>query len=107
MKVYLPRAARQRPADHPVQDAAAPSAYGKETILVVEDDADVRAFICETLEDLNYTVLQAGDAPAALKVLDGDGHIDLLLTDVILPGPNGRELANAALRKRPNSKCCS
>ena len=71
---------------------------------MVEDDADVRAFICETLRDLNYTVLQASDAPAALNLLDGAGHIDLLLTDVILPGPNGRELVNDALVKRPSLK---
>jgi CheY-like chemotaxis protein len=56
------------------------------------------------LSDLNYRVLQAGDARSALNVLDGEGHIDLLLSDVILPGPNGRELANAALLKRPNLK---
>ncbi len=82
----------------------APSAYGQETILVVEDDSDVRVFICETLRDLNYAVLEAGDARSALVHLDGDRSIDLLLTDVILPGPNGREVANAALVKRPDLK---
>jgi CheY-like chemotaxis protein len=72
--------------------------------LLVEDDDDVRVFISETLEGLNYVVLQARDAPSALKLLDGTGHVDLLLTDVILPGPNGRELADAALGKRPKLK---
>jgi PAS domain S-box-containing protein len=104
VKVYLPRA-HGKAGDHALpDDGAAPSAYGQETILVVEDDTDVRAFICETLRDLDYGVLQASDARSALKVLDGDTHIDLLLTDVILPGPNGRELANAALLKRPDLK---
>jgi CheY-like chemotaxis protein len=102
--IYLPRA-HGKAAETIVQNiGAAPSAYGRETILVVEDDGDVRAFICATLHDLNYHVLQAGDARSALEVLDGEGHIDLLLSDVILPGPNGRELADAALVKRPTLK---
>jgi PAS domain S-box-containing protein len=104
VKIYLPRA-HGKPGEHPAQSlGAAPSAYGQETILVVEDDGEVRAFICAALADLNYHVLQASDARSALNVLDGEGHIDLLLSDVILPGPNGRELANAALLKRPNLK---
>ena len=103
VNIYLPRA-HGKSGEGLEQTTAAPSAYGQETILVVEDDADVRAFICETLRDLNYTVLQASDAPAALNLLDGAGHIDLLLTDVILPGPNGRELVNDALVKRPSLK---
>jgi CheY-like chemotaxis protein len=104
VKVYLPRV-HGKAGDHPLpSDGVAPSAYGQETILVVEDDADVRAFICETLRDLDYGVLQASDARSALDVLDGGTHIDLLLTDVILPGPNGRELADAAVRKRPDLK---
>jgi PAS domain S-box-containing protein len=102
--IYLPRA-HGKAAEPPMQSAGiAPSAYGQEAILVVEDDDDVRAFICATLQDLNYRVLQASDARSALHVLDGEGHIDLLLSDVILPGPNGRELANAALVKRPKLK---
>ena len=103
VKIYLPRA-HGKEEDRHVQSAPAPSAYGKETILVVEDDADVRAFISETLADLNYAVLQAGDADAALKVLEREGQIDLLLTDVILPGLNGRELAQQALKRRPDLK---
>jgi PAS domain S-box-containing protein len=101
VKIYLPRV-QGKVGDHPAQPVSAPSAYGKETILVVEDDEDVRSFICETLRDLDYTVLQAGEAASALKVIEGDSSIDLLLTDVILPGPNGRELANAASRLRPD-----
>ena len=73
-------------------------------ILVVEDDDDVRAFIAETLQDLDYTVLQAADAHSALRLLDSESHVDLLLTDVILPGPNGRDLADAALRERSKLK---
>ncbi len=106
VRVYLPRARddKKKGGEIPVQRAVPPSAYGKETILVVEDDADVRAFICGALEELKYTVLQAGDAASALQALEREGKIDLLLTDVILPGPNGRELAAAALAKRPGLK---
>jgi CheY-like chemotaxis protein len=104
VKIYLPRATGKKSGEQPGPSVGAPQAYGKEAILVVEDDDDVRAFISETLEELNYVVLQASDAPAALQALDDAGHVDLLLTDVILPGPNGRELANAALRKHPELK---
>lgn len=102
--IYLPRAYAKSAAPDVQNAGASPPAYGQETILVVEDDGDVRAFICATLLDLNYHVLQASDAASALNVLDGDGPIDLLLSDVILPGPNGRELARAALLKRPDLK---
>jgi PAS domain S-box-containing protein len=105
VKVYLPRArGGKKTGEHQLQNANAPTAYGKETILVVEDDEDVRAFIAETLEDLDYTVLQAADAHSALILLDSEHPVDLLLTDVILPGPNGRDLADAALRKRAKLK---
>ncbi|HUD87163.1 MAG TPA: ATP-binding protein [Xanthobacteraceae bacterium] len=103
VKIYLPRAHGQ-PGDVQTQNGAAPSAYGKETILVVEDDDDVRTLICDTLRELDYTVLQASNAEAALRLFDGGGHVDLLLSDVILPGLNGRELATAALSKRPKLK---
>jgi PAS domain S-box-containing protein len=104
VRIYLPRAHAKKTGEHPVQGSVAPTAYGREIVLVVEDDDDVRSFICATLTDLKYTILQASDAPSALEVLDGGGYIDLLLTDVILPGPNGRELATAALARRPNLK---
>ncbi|MGB6550189.1 MAG: PAS domain S-box protein [Xanthobacteraceae bacterium] len=106
VRIYLPRArdGKKKSGENPVQSVALPSAYGRETILVVEDDADVRAFICETLEELKYTVLQARDADSALRALEREGKVDLLLSDVILPGPNGRELASAALTKRPGLK---
>jgi PAS domain S-box-containing protein len=104
VKIYLPRAYGKKTGEPPSPSVSAPQAYGKETILLVEDDDDVRVFISETLEGLNYVVLQAHDAPSALKLLDGAGHVDLLLTDVVLPGPNGRELADAALGKRPKLK---
>jgi CheY-like chemotaxis protein len=86
------------------QEPPPPAARGNEVVLVVEDDADVRRFICETLRDLHYAVREAVDAASALAVIDSAEKIDLLLTDVILPGPNGRALANQALARRPGLK---
>lgn len=71
-------------------------------ILVVEDDDVVRMLTTEVLEEFGYRVLTAGDAEEALCVLaDGDTLIDLLLTDVGLPGMSGQELAREALKRRP------
>jgi CheY-like chemotaxis protein len=76
-----------------------------ETILVVEDDEDVRAYLVETLRRLNYQVLRAADATAALAYLRQPNlRIDLLLTDVVIPGMNGRELAKRADALRPGLK---
>jgi PAS domain S-box-containing protein len=104
VKVYLPRAFGKKPAEQPNVRPSVPQAYGRETILLVEDDDDVRAFISETLEELNYVVLQASDAASARERLDSAASIDLLLTDVVLPGPNGRQLADAARQARPQLK---
>src|SRR5262249_20676776 len=93
VKMYLPRAqAAAVTGEQEPKEATMPPARGQETILVVEDDEDVRAFIVETLRELNYTVLQAPDMPSALKILDNQAAVDLMLTDVILPGANGRDL---------------
>jgi PAS domain S-box-containing protein len=103
VKIYLPRVHRDATVaeDH---ELAAPTARANEAVLVVEDDPDVRRFICETLRDLKYSVREAVDAASALAVIDGAEKIDLLLTDVILPGPNGRVVANQALARRPGLK---
>ena len=69
-----------------------PAGPGGESILLVEDDDDVRAFIAETLRELNYIVFRATDAPSALKILATE-RVDLLLTDVVLPRMSGRQLA--------------
>jgi CheY-like chemotaxis protein len=106
VKIYLP---------HLLQDidqktereqlAEAVEGPGHETILVVEDDGDVRAYFVEVLRDLNYRVLSAHDAVSALGLIDQeDIRIDLLLTDVVLPGMNGRQLAEKAQDRRPGLK---
>ncbi|MGY4513356.1 PAS domain S-box protein [Bradyrhizobium sp. USDA 3650] len=76
-----------------------------ETILVVEDDEDLRVYISDVLRDLNYRVLSARSAQAALTILLQDqSKVDLLLTDVVMPGINGRELGRRALQIRPRLK---
>ena len=78
---------------------------GKETILVVEDDPDVRAFVVAALEILGYRVIEATDGPGALALIENIPHIDLLLTDVVLPcGLNGRQVAEEVRKRHPRTK---
>ena len=100
IKMYLPRESGR--AD-PLPDADEHSVImGRgETILVVEDDADVRVLVVNMLLDLGYEVLQAGSGREAMACVYGKDGIDLMLTDIVLPGGmNGRELAHAAGRRR-------
>ena len=72
------------------------------TILVVEDDNIVRMLIVDVLEELEFAVLEADGSEEALEILKvADNHIDLMMTDVGLPGMDGRELANEARKLRP------
>jgi CheY-like chemotaxis protein len=102
VKLYLKRFYGAM-ADHDAS-AAAPVAGGSECVLVVEDDDDVRAYIAETLNALGYSTLQAGDGEAALRLLREHTDVKLLLTDVVMPGMNGRELADAARAAMPRLK---
>ena len=104
MKVYLPRFVR--PETHPASETApaAPAhSHGSgETILVVEDDESVRRSSVEALRDIGYQVLEAGDAMEGVRLIVDRGGIDLLFTDVGLPGGvNGRALADAARSAQP------
>jgi CheY-like chemotaxis protein len=82
----------------------APSA-GEETVLLVEDEAIVRQLVAEILESNGYTVLRAGDGPSALELLRRHtGGIDLLLTDVVMPGMSGPEVAGAVAAMRPGTQ---
>jgi signal transduction histidine kinase/ActR/RegA family two-component response regulator len=105
VKIYLPRLVGDAPAQNAVEAAeSAPAERGRgERILVVEDDAEVRAYIVEALRELGFEVSEAPDGKQALAVTEGR-DLDLLLTDVILPGINGRQLADAMTAQRPGLK---
>jgi CheY-like chemotaxis protein len=103
VKIYLRRFVGTPSA---LQDVRGEPARGRsgECILVVEDDADVRAYVVETLGGLGYDVLEAGGGEDALRLLDEHKTIGLLLTDVVMPGMNGRKLAEEACERRPALK---
>lgn len=102
IKMYFPRIARIDDALKEEAEHLTAEAEANETILVVEDDVDVRAYLAETLRALKYRVVTASGAQNALMILMQDNHrIDLLLTDVVMPGLNGRELARRAQALRP------
>jgi CheY-like chemotaxis protein len=82
--------------------ASLPRALHEETILIVEDEAEVRAYSCEVMTQLGYRVIEAADAPSGLAALNANPDVMLLFTDVGLPGMNGRDLAMEALRRRPD-----
>lgn len=104
VKIYLPRISVDASAEPEDDSTEQVPAERGETILVVEDDDDVRAYLVETLHDLDYRVLRAHDSVAALEFLQQNTRIDLLLTDVVLPGMNGRELSRKAQSLRPGLK---
>lgn len=102
--IYLPRHATEAEEDvEPLrQQVEAPRSDAGETVLVVDDEPLIRMIAAEQLEELGYTVLEAGDGPSALKILNSSQPIHLLITDVGLPsGMNGRQLADAARVTRP------
>jgi two-component system NtrC family sensor kinase len=103
IKVYLPRSARKSAAG---EDVKSEPTRGRldECILVVEDDADVRGYVVETLGTLGYGVLEAADADDALRLLRETKAVHLLLTDVVMPGMNGRKLADEARLQQPSLK---
>jgi PAS domain S-box-containing protein len=103
IKVYLPRSAgeTERSAADASNDVSRWT--GTETILVVEDDDSLRGYAREILEELGYRVLSASDGATALEILNGEDGVDLLLTDVVMPGSlNGRQLADKASFLRAN-----
>lgn len=100
IKIYLPRS--RRPQDVQESLYEQPVIGGTETILVVEDDDGVRAAVTDLLSELGYTVLKASNAEEALTVLKAGAHVDLLFTDVVMPGQiPTRELARRAKDSRP------
>jgi PAS domain S-box-containing protein len=104
--VYLPRFQGADTADSDVPRAIeVPHAEAGETVLIIDDEPTIRMLIAEVLEDFGYAAIEANDGAAALKVLRSDVRLDLLITDVGLPGGmNGRQVADAAITVRPGLK---
>lgn len=103
-KIHLP-ALEGTPADPVPSGPAAPPPGGRETILLVEDEGRVRATTALMLRSLGYAVLEASDAQGALRLAEASpSPIDLLLTDVIMPGRDGREAADELRRRCPGLK---
>ncbi|MDD1506616.1 response regulator [Pseudomonas sp. CNPSo 3701] len=103
LDLYLPRLPEAPTAQQADARRDAPRGTG-ERILVVEDDQVVRMLMIEVLEELGYQLIQASDAQSALGLLEQHAPLDLLLTDVGLPGMNGRQLADAARQRQPGLK---
>jgi CheY-like chemotaxis protein len=105
VKLYLPRHygdAEEASEARRVHPNVPPRARAGETVLVVDDEPVVRMLVAEVLAELGYAAIEAGDGASALRVLRSDARVDLLVTDVGLPGGmNGRQFADAAREGRP------
>jgi PAS domain S-box-containing protein len=104
VKIYLPRSMGPgQSAEEPIVPTQVEG--GDETVLIVEDDALVRKYVITQITSLGYATLEAPNAAEALKIIENGATIDLLFTDIIMPGSmNGRQLADEALRRRPELK---
>ncbi|PRA23013.1 ATP-binding protein [Pseudomonas poae] len=102
VRLYLPRLhGTSLECSLPASASEAPIALAGEAVVVVEDDPAVRMLVVNVLDELGYTAHQAADARTALPLLESDLRVDLLVTDVGLPGMNGRQLAEIARQHRP------
>jgi PAS domain S-box-containing protein len=105
VKLYLPRLATEATVATETAEPPPPEGDTEETILVLEDDDDVRTYSVEILRDLGYRVLEAHDGPSALRLLERQARVDLLFSDVILPGGmTGAQVAAQARELRPDLK---
>ncbi|GAA4346463.1 hypothetical protein GCM10023165_31070 [Variovorax defluvii] len=106
VSIYLPRDLRDaEPEERRMLSPPSPRAHQGDTVLVVDDEAALRMLIVEVMQGLGYTTLEAGDGIEALRLLQSDERIDLLVSDVGLPGGmNGRQVADAARMARPGLK---
>jgi PAS domain S-box-containing protein len=104
VKLYFPRYLGAGAPEIAEVKAALPTSSDGEVVLVVEDNDAVRAYSVMSLSELGYVVIEARDAEIALSILDSPRRIDLLLTDVVLPGRSGRELAEEAVKLRPDMR---
>jgi CheY-like chemotaxis protein len=106
VKIYLPRLLSGAAGpDIAEAEAVAPEGDAEETILVLEDDDDVRTYSVDILRELGYRVIEAHDGPSALGLLQRQVRVDLLFTDVVLPGGmTGAQVAQQARAARPDLK---
>ena len=110
VKIYLPRSFGSEQAGQGASTQRHAEARelirgdGRRLILVVEDESRVRGLTVATLRELGYTVIHAEDAVAALKQLDAHPDVALLFTDIVMPGMNGRKLADEAVRRQSHLK---
>jgi CheY-like chemotaxis protein len=105
VRLYLPRLVEGRQRAAPAATESEEHPRGSETILVVEDDSLVRDYVVNALTALGYGVIAASDGPAALGELEKGARVDLLLTDIVMPGGmSGVDLADEARRRRPSLK---
>jgi hypothetical protein len=101
MCIYLPRHGEEAAVEDDATDAPTAETVGEgEVVLIIDDEPIIRMLAAEVLSDAGYTVIEAADGPAGLRVLESSARIDLLITDVGLPGGmNGRQVADAALNR--------
>jgi len=104
VKLYLPRFAGESQPQVTVDPPQSPDAQDGETVLIVEDDPAVRVLVSAVLSELGYAFVEAADADGAVPILDSNQRIDLLISDVGLPGMNGRQLAEIGRQYRPDLK---
>ncbi|WP_455930461.1 ATP-binding protein [Pseudomonas fluorescens] len=104
VSLFLPRFIGERIADIAANPALLPFANAGETVLIVEDDPAVRVLVSAVLKELGYAFVEAGDANTAVPIIESDQRIDLLISDVGLPGMNGRQLAEIGRQLRPELK---
>jgi CheY-like chemotaxis protein len=104
VSLFLPRFVGDIVAPATVDPAALPFANAGETVLIVEDDPAVRVLVSAVLKELGYGYVEAGDGSSAVPILESDQRIDLMISDVGLPGMNGRQLAEIGRQIRPDLK---
>ncbi|MGH6965214.1 MAG: response regulator [Phenylobacterium sp.] len=104
VKLYLPRhfGVAEQPEQPSGLAASRPAKAGGKTVLVVEDEPSVRNLVIDVLHERGYATLEAADGQTGLQILQGRSTVDLLISDVGLPGLNGRQLADAARAQRPD-----
>ncbi|MGB3122439.1 MAG: ATP-binding protein [Pseudomonas sp.] len=104
VSLFLPRFIGEMQVEALANPALLPFANAGETVLIVEDDPAVRVLVSAVLKELGYNFVEAGDANTAVPIIESEQRIDLLISDVGLPGMNGRQLAEIGRQIRPGLK---